>query len=1317
MHYTNQYVLHLEISVLFLSVCTQNRMAGHVSYSNFLCQLRSLDIPLHLAGKIKEIVRQNQGALIQEPVTDGAMGVTPGTVTDGAMGVTPGTVTDGAMGVTPGTVTDGAMGVTPGTVTDGDMGVTRDTVLDGAKGVTPGTVTDGAMGVTPDSVTDGAMGVTPGTVTDGAMGVTPDTVTDGAMGVTPDTVTDRAMGVTPDTVTDGAMGVTPGTVTVVTPDTVIEDESLDLSFDITDDVLRDACGPGDVLRDAGEAGDVLRDAGGPDDVLRDAFGPGDVLRDAGEAGDVLRDAGGPDDVLRDACGAGNVLRDAGEAGDVLRDAGGPDDVLRDASGAGNVLRDAGGPGDVLRDAGEAGDVLRDAGGPDDVLRDAGEAGDVLRDAGEAGDVLRDAGGPDDVLRDAGGAGDVLRDACGAGNVLRDAGGPGDVLRDAGEAGDVLRDAGGPDDVLRDACGAGNVLRDAGEAGDVLRDAGGPDDVLRDACGAGNVLRDAGGPGDVLRDAGEAGDVLRDAGGPDDVLRDAGEAGDVLRDAGEAGDVLRDAGGPDDVLRDAGGAGDVLRDAGEAGDVLRDAGEAGDVLRDAGEAGDVLRDAGGPDDVLRDACGAGDVFSDGSLDASLDQSADMLCTSLDLSDDQSDDVLCTSVSLDQVSFLTRSATVIASVQLILDKAKEKCDVSDVEYNLVARYFLALLQLQMYQRPATILALTLFDYLHAVTISQYKVMWTRERQTSVAFTASEWQLLCDFVTFLRPAHQCDGTHPAKAPLFMLRNGNSDVRPARQLRTLLAQYELDTNISYNVARTCLLGLLPGDFAKVDPRCLFTTDLLRTPPVSNLLTTSVDEHIHLLRTSPDQIVMPAGLGQSYGVILEDVKLNQSQILDEMRHKFMFTFRQHTTVSKASITKWLQEQTYAPFIDIPKQTRNLLEGVRFERKKRELDQYIGCLNKKPSTDDAEQAIKDNRWSIVCRTADVFLKKFDECAAARTSRSKTRTDVKAAEKLSKLTLNAHIRNQDWPGLMVVRFPGRDQGVIATCSFPPNHYLCNYEGSTYCGKSSRSYLRRKIIEAEVQEDMSIPVTEYCISYEHQNQHITIDSADTTMYGQTLGRLINHTRTHTNIKPEPYIIDGKATLVFKTLRQINIKEELLYDYGDGDLAWWNSCPCAVCKPDLQDYTCVPEFVQGPPTYQAANNVPELVEDPSTYQDGNNVTELVEDPLTYQDGNNVTELVEGPLTYQDGNNVTELVEGPPTYQDGNNVTELVEGPPTYQDGNNVPALVQGPSTYENGNVPALVQGRVESPSTSGSGNQTVLVQSTPSCSRSHKRRRFDY
>ena len=1217
MHYTNQYVLHLEMSVLFLSVCTQNRMAGHVSYSNFLCQLRSLDIPLHLAGKIKEIVRQNQGALIQEPVTDGAMGVTPGTVTDGAMGVTPGTVTDGAMGVTPGTVTDGAMGVTPGTVTDGDMGVTRDTVLDGAKGVTPGTVTDGAMGVTPDSVTDGAMGVTPGTVTDGAMGVTPDTVTDGAMGVTPDTVTDRAMGVTPDTVTDGAMGVTPGTVTVVTPDTVIEDESLDLSFDITDDVLRDACGPGDVLRDAGEAGDVLRDAGGPDDVLRDAFGPGDVLRDAGEAGDVLRDAGGPDDVLWDACGAGNVLRDAG------------------------------------------------------------------------------------------------------------------------------------------------------------------------------------GPGDVLRDAGEAGDVLRDAGGPDDVLRDAGEAGDVLRDAGEAGDVLRDAGGPDDVLRDAGGAGDVLRDAGEAGDVLRDAGEAGDVLRDAGEAGDVLRDAGGPDDVLRDACGAGDVFSDGSLDASLDQSADMLCTSLDLSDDQSDDVLCTSVSLDQVSFLTRSATVIASVQLILDKAKEKCDVTDVEYNLVARYFLALLQLQMYQRPATILALTLFDYLHAVTISQYKVMWPRERQTSVAFTASEWQLLCDFVTFLRPAHQCDGTHPANAPLFMLRNGNSDVRPARQLRTLLAQYELDTNISYKVARTCLLGLLPGDFAKVDPRCLFTTDLLRTPPVSNLLTTSVDEHIHLLRTSPDQIVMPACLGQSYGVILEDVKLNQSQILDEMRHKFMFTFRQHTTVSKASITKWLQEQTYAPFIDIPKQTRNLLEGVRFERKKRELDQYIGCLNKKPSTDDAEQAIKDNRWSIVCRTADVFLKKFDECAAARTSRSKTRTDVKAAEKLSKLTLNAHIRNQDWPGLMVVRFPDRDQGVIATCSFPPNHYLCNYEGSTYCGKSSRSYLRRKIIEAEVQEDMSIPVTEYCISYEHQNQHITIDSADTTMYGQTLGRLINHTRTHTNIKPEPYIIDGKATLVFKTLRQINIKEELLYDYGDGDLAWWNSCPCAVCKPDLQDYTCVPEFVQGPPTYQAANNVPERVEDPSTYQDGNNVPELVEDPSTYQDGNNVPErvedpstyqdgnnvpervedpstyqdgnnvpelvedpstyqaannvpelvedpptyqdgnnvpeLVEGPPTYQDGNNVPELVEGPPTYQDGNNVPELVEdpstyqdgnnvpelveGPPTYQDGNNVPALVQGPATYENGNVPVLVQGRVESPSTSGSGNQTVLVQSTPSCSRSHKRRRFDY
>ena len=44
---------------------------------------------------------------------------------------------------------------------------------------------------------------------------------------------------------------------------------------------------------------------------------------------------------------------------------------------------------------------------------------------------------------------------------------------------------------------------------------------------------------------------------------------------------------------------------------------------------------------------------------------------------------------------------------------------------------------------------------------------------------------------------------------------------------------------------------------------------------------------------------------------------------------------------------------------------------------------------------------------------------------------------------------------------KNKRVIAEYSSPPNHCVCNYNGSTYSGKK-----HRKIVEAEVEENMSI-----------------------------------------------------------------------------------------------------------------------------------------------------------------------------------------------------------------------------------------------------------
>ena len=57
-----------------------------------------------------------------------------------------------------------------------------------------------------------------------------------------------------------------------------------------------------------------------------------------------------------------------------------------------------------------------------------------------------------------------------------------------------------------------------------------------------------------------------------------------------------------------------------------------------------------------------------------------------------------------------------------------------------------------------------------------------------------------------------------------------------------------------------------------------------------------------------------------------------------------------------------------------------------------------------------------------------------------------------------------------------------------------------------------------------------------------SVDATKEDKTVGRLINHSRTKSNVKTKAIEVDGVPKLFFIATSDITPDTELLYDYGD-------------------------------------------------------------------------------------------------------------------------------------------------------------------------------
>ncbi|VDN07011.1 unnamed protein product [Thelazia callipaeda] len=117
---------------------------------------------------------------------------------------------------------------------------------------------------------------------------------------------------------------------------------------------------------------------------------------------------------------------------------------------------------------------------------------------------------------------------------------------------------------------------------------------------------------------------------------------------------------------------------------------------------------------------------------------------------------------------------------------------------------------------------------------------------------------------------------------------------------------------------------------------------------------------------------------------------------------------------------------------------------------------------------------------------------------------------------------------------KGRGIRTLRSFQKNEFVVEYKG-----------ILARIREREYAKDDNIGSFMYFFKY--QNKQFCVDATDETPYK---GRLINHSVLRPNLKTKVIELKGLKHLILIAKRDIEIGEELLYDYGD-------RTPCTVAE----------------------------------------------------------------------------------------------------------------------------------------------------------------
>lgn len=152
-------------------------------------------------------------------------------------------------------------------------------------------------------------------------------------------------------------------------------------------------------------------------------------------------------------------------------------------------------------------------------------------------------------------------------------------------------------------------------------------------------------------------------------------------------------------------------------------------------------------------------------------------------------------------------------------------------------------------------------------------------------------------------------------------------------------------------------------------------------------------------------------------------------------------------------------------------------------------------------------------------------------RRSSRMPSSELKKKMQIDIEEAIMNKCEDGLKVVDIEGKGRGVITTKKFKRGEFVVEYVGD----------LIELSMAKDREADYSRCTTIGCYMYYflHKNQRYCIDA---TAESGCLGRLLNHSRVNPNCATKLVEVNNCPYLILVALRDLNIGEELLYDYGD-------------------------------------------------------------------------------------------------------------------------------------------------------------------------------
>lgn len=160
-------------------------------------------------------------------------------------------------------------------------------------------------------------------------------------------------------------------------------------------------------------------------------------------------------------------------------------------------------------------------------------------------------------------------------------------------------------------------------------------------------------------------------------------------------------------------------------------------------------------------------------------------------------------------------------------------------------------------------------------------------------------------------------------------------------------------------------------------------------------------------------------------------------------------------------------------------------------------------------------------------KKVTDYFPIRRSNRKTKAELKSEEHRH---LDDLIKNGVEEGMEVKQIEGKGRGVFAVNSFKKGDFVVEYHGDLL------ELAEAKVREAQYSQDPSTGCYMYYFQY-----HTKTYCVDATKESNRLGRLINHSKSG-NCQTRLHPIDGTPHLILVASRDIEVDEELLYDYGD-------------------------------------------------------------------------------------------------------------------------------------------------------------------------------